>query len=117
ADRERVDRIVHEIAERLIHHAVPRDNRLSGKARRDDGEAPVGAAALPVACMAAMRFAFVDQLELQRLQRGAALFGLCGHVHCSSCKYFASTSDCATTNAIIRPMPPKSLKLTHRSVE
>src|SRR5687767_14503313 len=80
-DRERVDRILHQLAERLIHHAVARDGGLTGEARRDDGEPPVRVAAGPRAGMAGVLRALVDQLELERLERGEALTNSRGDAH------------------------------------
>src|SRR3954468_7673976 len=99
--------MLHQVAERLVHHAMARDDRLSGKAGRDDREAPVRAAAFLVAGMAAVLLALVGELHLQRLEAGEAITDLGGDVHrCgSSCMYFASRSDWAMTKRNISPMP------------
>src|SRR3954470_3826826 len=75
---ERVDGILHQVAERLVHHAVARDDRLPGEARRHDGEAPVRIAAGLVAGMAAVLLALIFELELNRLERRQALADLPG---------------------------------------
>src|SRR5687768_2118429 len=80
-DRERVDGILHQLAERLIHHAVARDGGLAGEARRDDGEPPVRVATGPRAGMAGVLRAFVDEVELERLERGEALTNSRGDAH------------------------------------
>jgi hypothetical protein len=72
-DGERVDRIVHQFAERPIHHAVARHRRLAGEARRDDGEAPVRAAAFAPAGMAGVLRALIDELQRDRLEGLQAL--------------------------------------------
>src|SRR6476469_6644545 len=76
-----------------------------------------------------MLLAFVAQIQRDGIQRRKALaddlfarhHGLGGSVAAvlggSSCTYFESHSACAITNAIMSPMPPKSLKFTHVSVE
>jgi hypothetical protein len=64
-DGERVNRVLHQFAKRLVHHAMARHGGLAGEGGRDDGQAPVRVAALAVAGMAAVAFAFV--LELERL--------------------------------------------------
>src|SRR3954464_595524 len=66
---ERVDGILHQVAERIVRLAVARDDRLPGEARRHDGEAPVRIAAGMVAGMAAVLLALIFELELNRLQR------------------------------------------------
>src|SRR5690348_5100634 len=80
-DGERVDGIVHQVAERLVHHAVARGGVAAGEARRDDRNPPVGVAARAIAGMAAMLLAFVDHLELERVERGEASFDLGGEAH------------------------------------
>jgi len=67
-DGERVDGVVHQVAERLVDHAVARDRRLAGEARRDDRHAPVRCAALAIAGVAAVLLALVVELELERLE-------------------------------------------------
>src|SRR6185503_12504136 len=121
ADGERVDGILHQLAERLVHHAVARDGRLAGKARRGNGEPPVRAAARAVAGVADVLLAFVDQVEVERLERGEALTDSRCDAHLSagffSSMYLESTMAWATTNSSISPMPPNSLKFTQLSVE
>src|SRR5205085_1242731 len=102
------DRILHEVAGRLIHHPVTRDDRLSGEAGRDDGEPPVRAAAIAIPRVAAVVFTFVSELELERLERLQPVPDFGGEGH-SSCLYFASTSDWPMTNRNINPMPSKRL--------
>lgn len=67
-DGERVDRVVHQAAQRLVDHAMASDRRLAGEAGRDDRHAPMGAAAGAVAGVAAVLLALVDQLELEGLE-------------------------------------------------
>ena len=64
---------------------------LSGKARRDDGEPPVGAAAVAVAGMAGVLLALVDQVERRAARalpdargfsRDAHVAGFSSHVFC-----------------------------------
>jgi hypothetical protein len=57
--------MLHQVAERLVDEPVARDGGLAGESARDDAQAPVRAAALGVAGVAAVALAFV--LELQRL--------------------------------------------------
>src|SRR5688572_27737228 len=113
--------MLHELAERLVDHAVAGDGALSGEARRDDRQPPVRVAAFAVAGVAAVRLALVDQVERQRFEHRQAAADLgadaCLPAHAFSSAYLPSTSACANTNSSIRPMPPNSLKFTQRSVE
>src|SRR5512134_9315 len=104
--------MLHQVAERLVDHAVARDRGLSGERRRDDGEAPVGAAALTVAGVAAVRLALVDQLEALRLQAREPLADALGDAQGLSSAYRESTTPWASTNTSISPRPPNSLKFT-----
>lgn len=65
--------MLHELAERSVHHAVARHGRLAGKGARHDGQAPVRAAAFAVAGMAAVALALVLELEALGMERGEAL--------------------------------------------
>ena len=65
--------MLHELAERSVHHAVPRHGRLARKRARHDGEAPVRAAAFAVAGVAAVALALVLELQELGLERGKAL--------------------------------------------
>ena len=62
--------------------------------------------------MAGMLRAFVHEIKDDRLERSKALANPRGYAHgCLSSTYFASTSDCSTTNRSISPMLPKSLNV------
>src|SRR5512138_3068595 len=107
-----MDRVLHQGAERLVHHAMARDHGLAGEARRDDRHAPVRVAAFAIAGVAAVLLALVDELERHRVEGGEARTDLGGDVHFgSSCMYLASTSDCTMMNRNMSPMPPKSLNV------
>src|SRR5690606_33307297 len=62
-DRERVDALSGQIAERLVHRALTRDARLPGKARPFDREAEMRFAAAVVPRMAMMLRAVVAESE------------------------------------------------------
>src|SRR5688500_11052773 len=109
--------MLHELAEGLVDHAVAGDDRLAGELRRHDRQPPVGAATFPVAGMAAMLLAVVDQLQRKRLQRLQPLADAPGDAQCLSSTCRARNSAWISTKPNISPMPPNSLKLTHRSVE
>lgn len=114
-DGERVDRVLHQLAERLVDEAVARERGLAGEGARDDGQPPVGAAAGPVAGVAAMALALVLELERLGLEDGEAradLLGGLGDAQDLSSTYLERNAACASTNASISPMPPNSLKLT-----
>ena len=128
-DPEGMDIAVHEVAQRLIDHSVPGHRALAAEGLGNNVQLPVGAATRTVAGVAGMLLAFIAQIQHDRIQR-LQLFaddllarhhGLGGSVAAvfggSSCTYFESHSACAITNAIINPIPPKSLKFTHVSVE
>ncbi len=105
-----MDGVLHQLAERLVNHAVARDFGLAGEARRDDGEAPVRLTAGPGAGMAGVLRALVHQVEGERLEgRQALANGLLNAQGFSSSTCLARNSDCATTKSNINPMPPKSL--------
>src|SRR4051812_22426007 len=105
--------MLHQLAERLVDHAMASDDRFSGKARRDDRHAPVGFAAGLRAGVSLVLRALVDDIEAFRLQGCQPLADLRRYAHCLSSTYFARTSDCSTAKSSIRPMPPKSLKVAH----
>lgn len=114
ADGERVDGILHQLAERLVNHAVAGNGGLAGEARRDDGEAPVRAAAGTRAGVAGVLRALVHQVEFQRLERGEALADALRDAQgFSSPTCLARNRDCKITNRNISPMPPKSLNEAH----
>lgn len=107
-----MDGVLHELAERLVDHAMARDDGLAGKAGRDDGQAPVRLAARRGAGVPGVLRALVDELEAQRLERGEALADLPGDAQgLSSSTYFERRADWATMNRSISPMPPNSLKV------
>jgi len=130
-DPEGMDIAVHEVAQRLIDHSVPGHRALAAEGLGNNVQLPVRAATRTVAGVAGMLLAFIAQIQHDRIQRlqlfaddllarhhglgesACAFFGGSG----SSCTYFESHSACAITNAIINPIPPKSLKFTHVSVE
>src|SRR5512145_2082940 len=128
-DLEGVDVPFHEVAQRLINHSMPRHGAQAAEGLRNDGEPPVAAPGGAGAGVARMLRAFVLEVECERAQRGEPLaHGALDRVHhspsplagaaffgASSGRYFESHIACATTNASIRPMPPKSLKFTHVS--
>jgi hypothetical protein len=58
-----VNRVLHQLAERRVDHAVARDGGLAGEGGGDDAQAPVRVAALAVAGVAAVAFALVLELE------------------------------------------------------
>src|SRR5687767_2277329 len=72
-DGERMDGILHQLAERLINHAVARHGALAGEAGRHDAQPPVRAAAGLPARVARVLRALVDQLDVERLERGKPL--------------------------------------------
>lgn len=117
-DGERMNFALHHLAERVVNHAVAGDGVLAGEGARNDGEAVMSAAALG-AFMTDMQAAFVGEFEMLRGQRGQPrLYALRGIAHgCFSSTCFAISMACANTNTSIRPVPPKSLKLTQVSVE
>src|SRR5581483_8693351 len=116
-DGERVDRVLDQLAERLVDHAVARHDALACEARRHDGDVPVRLALGARAGVPGVLRALVDHLEAERLERGQALADARGHAHGLSSMYFASSSDCAAAKSSMRPMPPNTLKFTQRSVE
>src|SRR5712691_12487365 len=63
---------------------------------------------------------FVQKIERLRLERGEPLADRLGQIHqleaSFSSTWRARNNACSTTNTSIRPMPPKSLKLTQVSV-
>lgn len=77
-DGERVNRVLHQVAERLVDQAMARHGGLAGEGARDDAQPPVRAAALGVAGVAAVALALVLELErlgLERLEARADLLG------------------------------------------
>jgi hypothetical protein len=72
-DGERVDRIVHQFADRLINQAVAGHRVLSSETRRDDRQPPVRAAAFAPAGMAGVLRALIDELQRDRLEGLQAL--------------------------------------------
>ena len=71
-ERERVNLVLHERAERVVDQAVTCDAALAGKARRDDTQGVVPAAARSTR-VAGMQGAVVADVNGVRLQRGEAL--------------------------------------------
>src|SRR5688572_1626725 len=120
----------HEVAQRLINHSMPRHGVLAAEGFRNDGEPPVAPAGGARTRVPLMLRALVLQLQRERLQRREAIaHGALDRVHHSpsplagvaalagsSGRCLESHIACASTNASMRPMPPKSLKLTHVSV-
>src|SRR5262249_48179083 len=107
--------MLHQAGQRAVDPAGALDRAAAAEALRRDGRAPVRAAAVAVSGMAAVLLAFVDQVERLRLERGQPLADGLGDAHCLSSTWRARNRACTTTNTSIRPMPPNSLKLTHRS--
>src|SRR3982751_5275049 len=123
-DPEGMDIAVHEVAQRLIDHSVPRHRGLAAERFGNNVQLPVRAAARAMPGVAGMLLAFVAQIQRDRVQplqsladdllarhhvlggSGCGAFAGAG----SSCTYLESHSACAITKAIINPMPPKSLK-------
>src|SRR4051794_39814716 len=100
-----MDGMLHQLAERLIYHAMARDGGFAGKAGRNDRKAPVGVTARRRPGMARVLRALVDQVDLDRLQGGEALLDLRGDRHgFSSSMYFARNADWTTMNRSISPM-------------
>src|SRR5688572_20046601 len=112
-DRERVDGMLHQLAERLVDQAVARDGGLAGKARRDDRQPPMGVAAFAVAGVAAMLLALGAQLQRHRLERLQPCADRFGDAHGLSSMYFARKADCTMTNSSMSRMPPNSLNDAH----
>ena len=109
-----MDGILHQLAERLVNHAVARDGGLPGEARRDYRQAPVRAAAGARAGVAGVLRALVHQVERQRLEGGETLAdALCDAQGFSSPTCLARNTDCRMTNRNISPMPPNSLNEAH----
>jgi hypothetical protein len=75
-DRQRVDGMLHQIAQRLVHQAMPRDGPLANERARDDREAPVRPAALDIAGVPAVALAFVLERDRFRLEGGQAFADL-----------------------------------------
>src|SRR5471030_1705473 len=71
-DLEGMDVALHEVAQRLINHSMPRHGVLAVECRRYDGELPVSAAR-GGAGVARMLRAFVAQIHRDRGERGKAL--------------------------------------------
>src|SRR5260221_4702885 len=71
-DLEGMDVALHEVAQRLINHSMPRHGAFAAEGFRNDGELPVAA---PGRCarVARMLLAFVAQIHRDRIQRGQAL--------------------------------------------
>src|SRR3989442_14756176 len=101
----------------MVHHPGPRWGGWAAEAGREDFHPPVRAAAGAGAGMSGVLRALVDEIERDRLERREALPDALGNVHCFSSTYLARNSACTMTKTSIRPIPPNSLKLTHRSVE
>src|SRR5687768_9353808 len=122
----------HEVAQRLINHSMPCHGVLAAESFRNDGEPPVAAPRGPRTGVARMLPALVLQFQCHRGEGCEPLaHGALDRVHQgappaggsdpgaafagSSGRYFEIHMACASTKASIRPMPPKSLKLTHAS--
>src|SRR6476469_1081719 len=106
-----MDGVFHQLAERLVDHAMARDGGLACEAARDDREPPMRAAAGAAARVAGVLRALVHQVEGEGLERGEALADALGDAHCfSSPTCLARNSDCTITNRNISPMPPNNLK-------
>ena len=105
-----MDGVLHQLAECLVNQAMAGDGGLAGKARRDDGNAPVRLPARPCAGMAGVLRALVDEVEGERFEGCEPLANALLDVQgLSSSTCLARNSDCATTKSNISPMPPKSL--------
>src|SRR5258705_684823 len=70
-DLEGMDVALHEVAQRLINHSMPRHGTLAAEGFRNDGELPVAPAGSR-ARVARMLLAFVAQIHRDRVQRGQA---------------------------------------------
>ena len=106
--------MLHELAERLVDHAMTGDGGLAGEARRDDGEAPVRLPAGARAGVAGVLRALVYQLDGDGLQCSEALLDALRDAQgFSSPMCLARNTDCSTTNRNISPMPPNSLNEAH----
>ena len=130
-DPEGMDIAVHEVAQRLIDHSVPRYRALAAERFGNNVQLPVRAAARAMPGVAGMLLAFIAQIQHDRIQRlqlfaddllarhhglgesACAFFGGSG----SSCTYFESHSACARMKRIMSPIPPNSLKFTQKLVE
>ena len=105
-----MDRVLHQLAERLVNQAMAGHGGLADEAGRDDGDAPVRLPAGPRAGVAGVLRALVDQVEGERLEgREPLADALLDAQGFSSSTCLARNSDCATTKRNISPMPPKSL--------
>lgn len=87
---------------------------------------PVGHQAYPEmagargrAGMSGMQMRFVDELTIDRFESCVKCSADALHTvaHCGSFTYFESIRLCAITKASIRPVKPKSLKLTQKLAE
>src|SRR5205823_2755917 len=107
-DGERVNGILHQLAEGMVHHPVTRYGRLAAEARRDDLHPPVRAAAGARAGVSGVLRALVDGIKRDRLERRKALPDALGNVHCLSSTYLARYSACTTRPSSSRVAPPNT---------
>ena len=80
-DLQRVDRVVHQIAERGVHHAMAREHGLALEGARDDEDAPVRVASGRGARVPGVRGAVVRDFERIGRQTGQALAQDALHAH------------------------------------
>lgn len=84
---QRVQTLIHEILERIIHKPMPADRRLADKSRSADAYPEMGAKTGAVgAGVAVMLMTFINHFKLRRLQRLLQSLsyilsgvGVCGH--------------------------------------
>src|SRR5205085_4646309 len=72
-DPEGVDVALHEVAQCLINHAMPRHGALAAEGLGNDRDLPVASATGPRSRVARMLRAFVAQIQRHGLQRGEPL--------------------------------------------
>ena len=132
-DGQGVQPAIQKFLQRIIHKAVTSEPAHARKALAADAHPKMRAiAGITRTRMPGMGSTFVDHLKLERRQAldqagvqlgcsrqecGRCAHGLPSPGGSSFCRYLFKYKAWASTKANIRPMPPKSLKLTQALVE